>query len=102
MRISRHIKRRDSNHQQIVTELEQLGFRVLDLHNVGGCPDLLVSGYQGDRAVNVLVEIKSAGQKLSEGQETFFSDWPGPKLLAYKTEDVLGWFKERSSKQRKG
>ena len=92
------IKRRDLNHDEVIRDLRMLGFSVIDLHNVGGCPDLLVGGTLVSHnrnlnfPVNLLVEVKSAGGKLSEGQERFFKEWPGPKIVAYSWEDIAKWF----------
>lgn len=75
----RRAARVDDNQAEIVEAFRRCGASVQHLHGVGDdCPDILV-GYRG---FNALVEIKDGSkppsrQKLTEGQEKFFSEWRG-------------------------
>lgn len=85
----RRAARVDSNHSQIVRELEQCGCHVEDLSGVGaGCPDLLVASPSGHRMM--LVEVKTVHGKLREAQELFFERWPeDTRMVARCADDVL-------------
>ena len=87
--------KRDTNHKQIVTELRECGFSVLDLGDVGdGVPDLLVSrgGW------TALVECKTRrGNKLpsellTADQRTFHAGWRGRIIIAFESGDVVSAF----------
>lgn len=85
--------RRDLNHKEIVGELRQCGFSVVDLSQVGGgCPDLLVCRNNVQR----LVEIKSEDGKLSEDQVTWCSTWNGPSpIVAKSSDEVIKYYEMR-------
>jgi len=38
---------------------------------------------------NLLVELKSPGGQLSDGQRRWHAWWKGPKMAAWSTEDIL-------------
>ncbi len=81
---TRHVKRRDANHGEIVSALERCGWSVLDISQVGGgAPDLLV-GYHGR---NVLCEIKTGRSKLRAGQEDWHAGWRGDKPVTLRGVD---------------
>ena len=72
----------DANHGLIKKAFEQCGCTVVDLFRVGkGAPDLLV----GICGIDQLVEVKSDGGVLSEGQEEFHRAWRGSKPRVVRT-----------------
>lgn len=79
--------KKDANHNVIVSELEALGFEVLDLSGVGdGCPDALVAR----NGKQLLVEFKVARGTMTDDEIKFFGRWPlGLAIVARTTEDVL-------------
>ena len=88
--------RPDANQPQIVSDLERLGFCVI---NVSSLPvpalDLFVGGWncRTRQYAFVQVEVKVPGKKLSPSERRHFDRWPDlPIIVAYKVEDVLAWF----------
>jgi Holliday junction resolvase len=81
----------DGNHRDIVGELRQLGYSVLDLGAVGGgCPDICV----GARAKNYLFEIKDPAQppskrRLTPDQCEFFMLWQGQVRKVETVEEIV-------------
>ena len=68
----RTVARTDSNHQQIVEELRQVGAVVQSLHQVGGgVPDLLVA-YRGR---NWLFEVKTPTGTLTPDEAAWHREW---------------------------
>jgi len=64
-----YAKKRDSNHEQIATELRQLGFAVYDCASFGhGLPDLLVMA----RGIIYLVEVKATARSPFTAAEKKF------------------------------
>ena len=64
-----YARKRDSNHEQIATELRQLGFAVYDCASFGhGLPDLLVMA----RGVIYLVEVKATARSPFTAAERKF------------------------------
>lgn len=88
------IRRVDENQAQIVKELRDAGYGVIDIHIIGGgVPDLIVS-QQGGRTV--LVEIKASWKKnLTDDERDFFLTWGGDKIIATSAREVMDWFSER-------
>ncbi len=76
--------RTDANQADIVRALRAAGcsVEVLDPRGRGGLPDLLV----GFRGVNLLLEVKAKGGKLSPAQETWHQLWRGEKPKVVETE----------------
>lgn len=77
----------DANHGLIRDALRHFGCYVVDTSHVGeGFPDLLVARNQ--RAA--LVEVKTAGGKLTGLQEDFRAEWikHGPYYLVRSIEDA--------------
>lgn len=93
--------RRDENQKQIVADLRQLGFHVLDVSTLGGeVLDLFVAGRHGIRQQWewLHVEIKTERGKLTEGEARFFEQCPDcPAIVARSTEDILDWFTRRAN-----
>jgi hypothetical protein len=83
----RKIAKRDANHPEIVTALEQAMCSVVELHQLGdGVPDLLV----GNHLVgNVLMEIKTDDGELSPAQVTFHREWRGPIVTVRNVDEAL-------------
>jgi hypothetical protein len=83
--------RRDRNHAQIVRELRQLGYDVLDLADLGqGKPDLLVC--KGPDYA--LVEIKDpllspSKQRLTPDEIKFHTSWKSRIIVATSTEEII-------------
>lgn len=84
--MSNRSTRRDANHAEIDAALRGDGWMTRDTHAVGGSfPDIVAA----KAGINLLVEVKSPGGKLSEGQEVFFRTWPGPKIVAFSGEEAI-------------
>jgi len=67
-------KRVDLDQKKVISQLEGMGFSVLNLSAVGrGCPDLLV----GKDGQNFLLEIKSQNGTLTPAQIEFHKNWLG-------------------------
>jgi hypothetical protein len=86
----RNSHRRDSNHSEILDELRQAGFSVVDLSQVGNsCPDALVARYGFER----LIEIKSGKKTLTNSQADWHASWRGPwPLVVRKSSDVIEYW----------
>lgn len=96
----KHTKR-DANHAQMVKELRDLGFCVLDTADLGGMVlDLFVGGWRGPGPLHgewqwLHVEVKPPGKRynLTEGEREFFAKWGClPAIVAEHTTDVIAWF----------
>ena len=77
-------KRRDANEKPIIAALRAVGATVVQLSSTD-VPDLLV-GYRG---LNWLLEVKSDGGDLSQGQADWFRDWRGEGGVVRTPEDAL-------------
>lgn len=79
-------KKTDANQKQIVAELRQLGYSVMDCSTVGrGFPDLVI-GYNNK---NYLIEIKTKVGKLNDLQVQFAINWRGQIAVARTTEQII-------------
>ena len=77
---------RDANQKRIVKQLEQIGYKVIDLGDYGeGVPDILV----GAHGYNILIEIKMPGGELRKSQVDFKAAWPGQADKAEYLKDIL-------------
>jgi hypothetical protein len=75
----------DENQAQVVSALRQVGASVLDLSAVGGgCPDLLI-GFRG--RMNLLMEVKSGGGRLSNRQRMWHHTWRGYPVVTVQSVD---------------
>ena len=85
----RYAARRDTTHADVRDGLRQAGYSVFDAGSVGGdFPDLVV----GAHGLTFLIEVKSPGGKVSEGQSRFAANWRGgPVLIVYSLEQALGY-----------
>lgn len=76
----------DEAHADIVEGLRTAGYSVLSLAAVGkGCPDLLC----GVSGRNVLLEIKSRGEKLNSVQKPWHRAWKGRAHVVWSLDDAL-------------
>ena len=76
----------DRNQPQIVATLRAAGWAVWHTHTLGrGWPDLCVAKPD----VNVLVEIKMPGEKLTPDEVVFHAEWPGPVVVVYDEQDAI-------------
>lgn len=84
----RYAARRDTNHADIRDGLRECGFSVFDTGSVGGdFPDLVV----GAHGITFLMEVKTFGGKVSDGQSRFADGWRGGPVSVVRTlEDALG------------
>ena len=90
--------RADENQARIVKRLRQIGATVEILSQVGnGCPDLLV-GISG--SVNVLLEVKQPGGKLSEAQEEWHRKWAGQRAVVHDEFEAIAVINEINRRRR--
>jgi Holliday junction resolvase len=82
-------KRTDSNQQEIINALREIGCSVQDLSQVGrGTPDILV----GFHNVNVLLEIKfceGRAPRLTEPENIWIREWKGQVGVVTSVEDAI-------------
>lgn len=86
----RRIARVDSNHTKLVEQLRQVGYSVLNTHQLKNCFDILV----GHNGKNYAFEIKDpdkppSARKLTEGEEKFFSTWKGQVNVIHTLEEAI-------------
>ena len=86
-----YARRVDTKHADIIAELRQMGYSVLDLSRVGsGCPDCLVSR----NFMTALLEIKTprglktALKRRNAAQIEFAEEWKGHIIVAYTASDA--------------
>lgn len=76
----------DLNQPEIISALRGIGCTVQPLHSVGaGCPDLLV----GCSGINLLFEVKSGNNGLTEPQVIWHRDWRGTVYIVRSVDDAL-------------
>jgi hypothetical protein len=76
----------DSNHNQIVAALRDVGASVTSLAAVGnGVPDLVI----GWRRQNFLIEVKNAKGQLNAFQKAFHSMWNGQVCVVRTPDEAL-------------
>lgn len=73
----RRAARTDSNQQEVIDRLREANFKVRYIKEP---TDLIVAGInpRTGRRVNVLMEVKTDGGKLTKQQVEFIAEWPGP------------------------
>jgi Holliday junction resolvase len=80
------IKSVDKNQKKIVDNLREMGFTVIDLHEVGhGCPDIAV-GYRG---ITFFFEIKGRKGRMTPDQIKFKETWKGHYAVIRSTSDAV-------------
>jgi Holliday junction resolvase len=78
--------RADSNQDEIVQALRDIGASVRITSQVGyDFPDLVV----GFRGRNYLMEVKSERGNLTEGQVEFWTNWQGQNTVVFSPDDAL-------------
>lgn len=81
----------DANQPEIVAALRKAGATVQVLSTVGkGVPDLLV----GYRMLNILLELKMSGGKLTPPQVKWHAEWLGDVHVVYSAEEAVKTIKE--------
>lgn len=79
----------DLNQRQMVEQLRACGFTVRHTHTIGkGFPDLIVGRWD----INLLVEVKREGEKLTPDEREFFETWKGAAIIATSAEQVIAEF----------
>ncbi len=81
----------DGNQKQIVSDLQELGFQVDDVHGCRGLGyDIVVSW----RGASLRVEIKNAGGTLTPAEKKYHAESKHQEtlIIAYNTNDILRWF----------
>ena len=79
-------KKVDVNQPEILTQARSLGISVQSLHIIGkDCPDVLF-GYAG---INILAEVKSGKNDLSEGQKIYHDNWKGQICTIRNIDDLI-------------
>lgn len=81
----------DANQPQIVSDLEALGFLVLNVSRWMATPDLFVWGYHLDTDFGYWTawEVKTEDGSFTDTQREFMMRWPGAVEAAYYVEDIL-------------
>lgn len=80
----------DLNHGEVISALRDIKCSVRSLAAVGaGVPDLLV----GIGNLNLLLEVKSHGGKLTEDQVAFAASWNGQVKTVYSAEEAVNYVK---------
>ena len=86
----------DSNQHDVMQDLEHAGLPSFSIADVGhNVPDIIVACPVTDKMreawcwANLLVELKSPGGQLTEGQRIWHEWWLGPKMTAWSAEDIL-------------
>ena len=76
----------DRNQPLVVEALRKAGWTVRHTHMIGkGWPDVVAA----KQHINLLVEIKMPGEKLTPDEAAFWNQWPGPKIIAYSEQDAV-------------
>lgn len=84
----RRAARTDQNQPEIVRGLRGRGHEVCILAQLGqGKPDLLC--VDGDTAILILMEVKVPGAKLTDDEEKWHRDWPGPVYIVHSLDEAL-------------
>lgn len=81
-RAPKYAQRTDSNQQEIIDALEQIGCTV---EVIGRPLDLLV----GYRKKNFLIEVKTEKGKHTEAQKLFFETWRGQFRTVRTVEEAI-------------
>lgn len=79
--------RRDANEAEIIAALRRAGISVQQL-SMSGVPDLLAA--HNNRTV--LIEVKSAGGRLTDAQRQFMLSWQGEAYVVFTPAEALAVF----------
>ena len=78
--------RKDDNHDEIKAAFEKLGWYWRDTFQLGmGFPD----GVASREGINLLVEVKSPGGRLSRMERDYHLNCPGPIVVVRSIDDVI-------------
>lgn len=81
-----YAKKKDNNQAEIENELQELGFSVQSLHELGrGVPDLLL----GKQGFNFIIEVKHDSAPLTDPEKTWHNAWKGQVRTAQSTSEIL-------------
>lgn len=88
----------DGNQKAITEALRRAGWAVKPTHMIGqGWPDLVTARDTITGPINLLVECKMPGEKLTPDEQEFWDWWPGPKEIVYGPQDAVdkaaGWMR---------
>jgi hypothetical protein len=72
--MTKYARKVDRNHPQIVEHLRKCGYIVFDTHALPGRLDIDCLSKSN---IIVPIEIKMPGEKLTEAEEIYLSQWPG-------------------------
>ena len=83
--------RADAAQAEIVQAIRRIGWHVRVTSQVGNdFPDLICAGYVPTKGFRtVLLEVKSAGEALSKGQEQFAATWPGERHTVHSAAEAM-------------
>lgn len=100
--MSRFARRKDVNHNLLAEAFIKLGYSVVDTSRLGDdFPDILVAR----RGQIALIEIKAEKGKMTDGQWTFYKNFPGLIFICKTIEDVMridGIMKQEAVYRQKG
>ena len=88
MSIHRRAAKRDATEPAIIAALTAAGASVQPLSGED-IPDLLVAHNFNGVPETLLIEVKSKGGKLREGQRKWIAKWPGRVVVCWTVEDAL-------------
>jgi len=74
--MSRTAARKDTNHNEIADAFQRCGWYWKDTYQLG-------------LWVNVIIEIKAPGGRLTPAEQEFHEIWPGPVEVVTSLDDVL-------------
>jgi hypothetical protein len=92
--MSRFNRKVDTNHPRIVNHLRECGYQVFDVHALPGRLDIDVLSKSG---LIVPLEIKMPGEKPTEAEQVYLSQWPG---YIVRSEDEAQRLMERIDQWR--
>ncbi len=76
----------DNIQPETVAALRAVGCTVEPIHTIGkGCPDLLV----GVRGLNLLLELKSGNEPLTEAEREWHALWRGQRIVVRSVDEAL-------------
>lgn len=84
--------RKDTNQTPIVEALRRAGYSVAVIHRLGqGIPDLLIGVDDGKGGVNLLLEVKVPGEKLTPDETKWHAAWKGQVAIVTSPEEALDY-----------
>jgi Holliday junction resolvase len=88
-----HKGRTDGNHSEIVQALRKAGIGAVSTASVGDGFGDVVAGFRG---VNVLLELKREGKKLTVDEVRFHETWPGQIAVVETPEEAIATVLEQA------